>query len=681
MIRYLREGTMMQTGQPHPGDSDISGVAAVSPESNLVALVLERVSDAFVALDRDWRYTYVNRQAAAILGKRADEILGCQIWAEDEAHADEVFQEAYRRAMDTQQFVFVEAYYPPFDRWFENRIYPSPDGVSVFFHDITDRKRAEMLLRGQMSVLERIANGAPLAEALSELLRVIEANSRPGTLCSILLLDADGVRLRHGAAPSLPDSFTRPIDGSSMGPRAGSCGTAAYRRETVVVEDIATDPLWADYRALALPHGLRACWSTPIFDDKRQLLGTFAMYHREPGRPNERDQRLIDMAAHIAAIAITRERAENERRQSERRYRSLVESNVIGVIIVDTAGRVVEANDAVLRMIGYSRDELASLRWGTLRATGGSAADPFARIGDSGVCPPLEEELIHKQGHRVPVRVTAALLAGSGSDAICLVEDVAERKEQERIRQQNVELEEANRAALEANRLKSEFLANMSHELRTPLNAILGFSEFLSDQTPGPLNTKQSECLGHVLTSAHHLLRLINDVLDLAKVEAGRLDLYPEEFELCEVLEEVCSVARAIGQTKSITVQHTCDKELSPVRLDPQKLKQVLFNLLANAVKFTECGGHVDVEAHMLDRTRIEIKVHDNGIGIDQHDLPKLFQAFRQLDGGAARRHEGTGLGLALVKRLVESQNGSISVESRLGQGSTFSVVLPRMLA
>jgi len=532
---------------------------------DLPPLMLARVSDGLVSLDREDRYTYVNEQAARMFDLPADELLGKQIWTLFPDSVEQPFYRAYQRALETQQFTFVENYYPPWDRWIENRIYPSDDGVSIFFHDITERKRAETLLLGQTKMLELIAHGATLPTVLTALIRYLEAQCL-GTLCSILLLDEDGVHLRHGAAPSLPTSFTGPIDGSVISDHAGSCGTAAFTGEPVISEDIATDPKWTDWRHLALPLGLRACWSTPIFDEHKQVLGTFAMYYREPSLPKARDQAVVAMATHIASIAITHQRAETEHR------------------------------------------------------------------------------------------------------------------EQARTREKNRELEERNRSTLEASRLKSEFLASMSHELRTPLNAILGFSEFLIDETPGPINTKQRECLDHVLTSGRHLLRLISEVLDLAKIEAGKLELYPVEFRLRDELAEVCSVAAALAQEKDISVRWECDPELDRVTLDLQKFKQVLFNLLANAVKFTNQGGAIELTARALNAAELELNVRDNGVGIREEDLPKLFQEFGQLEHGAGR-HQGTGLGLVLAKRLVENQHGRIAVNSKVGVGSVFSVVLPRVLA
>jgi PAS domain S-box-containing protein len=229
----------------------------------------------------------------------------------------------------------------------------------------------------------------------------------------------------------------------------------------------------------------------------------------------------------------------------------------------------------------------------------------------------------------------------------------------------------------EANRMKSEFLANMSHELRTPLNGIIGFTEFLIDEKPGPLKPKQKEYMGDVLNSARHLLQLINDVLDLAKVEAGKMELHPEIFPVLQAVEEVAAVIKGIANKKRIGVGIEIGAGLDAVMLDQHKLKQVLYNLLSNAVKFSDDGGQVDVRAQRLDTHELEVQVRDTGIGIKVLDIDRLFTEFEQLDSGTARRFEGTGLGLALTKKIIEFQGGHISVKSELGKGSAFTVVLP----
>lgn len=256
--------------------------------------------------------------------------------------------------------------------------------------------------------------------------------------------------------------------------------------------------------------------------------------------------------------------------------------------------------------------------------------------------------------------------------------DITQRIQSEEVRLHNAELESENRKVQEATRLKSEFLANMSHELRTPLNGIIGFTEFLIDGRPGPLNAKQTEYLTDVYHSSQHLLQLINDVLDLSKIEAGKMALLATSFSLPQAIEKVCSIVKGISDKQGVAVRCHVDPKLTDVRLDEQKVKQILYNLLSNAVKFTNPGGRAEVHVESIPGDRIRLDVTDTGIGIKAEDFPKLFHEFVQLDSGTARHYEGTGLGLALTRKLVELHGGEISVASEVGRGSRFSVVLPR---
>jgi signal transduction histidine kinase len=226
-----------------------------------------------------------------------------------------------------------------------------------------------------------------------------------------------------------------------------------------------------------------------------------------------------------------------------------------------------------------------------------------------------------------------------------------------------------------ASRHKSEFLANMSHELRTPLNAVIGFSEVLQDRLFGELNDKQAEYVADIHTSGRHLLALINDILDLSKIEAGRMDLQITPFALSDVLQNSVALSRERATREGIALGLEVDPSIGIIEADERMLKQVLFNLLTNAFKFTPRGGHVDVTARG-DGANLVIGVRDDGVGIAEADQARIFEEFQQV--GTAQLREGTGLGLAISRRFVELHGGSLRVESEPGQGSTFTFTLPR---
>jgi signal transduction histidine kinase/CheY-like chemotaxis protein len=239
----------------------------------------------------------------------------------------------------------------------------------------------------------------------------------------------------------------------------------------------------------------------------------------------------------------------------------------------------------------------------------------------------------------------------------------------------NKELDLRNREVERATQLKSKFLASMSHELRTPLNAIVGFSDLLAEQTAGPLNDKQNRFVHHIKQGSAHLLQLINDILDLSKIEAGQLEFHCEPFQIAEALPEVLSTIRPLAMAKHITVQEKIESDLG-VFADRVRFKQILYNLLSNAVKFTPKDGRIDIECHE-NGGAVCVSVADTGIGIRPEDQKLVFEEFRQVEVSKGSTQEGTGLGLAITKRLVEQQGGKISLESELGKGSRFSVTLP----
>jgi PAS domain S-box-containing protein len=339
-------------------------------------------------------------------------------------------------------------------------------------------------------------------------------------------------------------------------------------------------------------------------------------------------------------------------------------------------------NPMYAKMHGYTVDELMGNKVSTLW-TADTQADMQRHARATREHGKLVAETTHlcKDGSTLPVEVVATTIAnerGKLAWFVANVQDISERRQHQHSQIRAIELEAENRRIDEANRLKSEFLANMSHELRTPLNSIIGFAELLHDEQVGPVEEKQKEFLGDILAGASHLLRLINDVLDLSKVEAGKMEFRPEPVALPSLVEKVVQSLHAVASKKRLKVEVSAEPGLEDVTLDPSRFKQLLYNYVSNALKFTPEGGHISVRLLSDAPAAFRLEVEDTGPGVPERDVPRLFVPFQQLDSGVAKAHGGTGLGLALSKRLAEAQGGTVGMRRGTHGGSIFFAVLPR---
>jgi signal transduction histidine kinase len=551
--------------------------------------------------------------------------------------------------------------------------------------------------------------------ATAEVLRVI--SSSVADTAPVFLLRDDGQvhvgAFRGSALGAIASTFPLPLDKTVT-------ALTLRARSTIHFPDVEALPdMPPSTRAVYQRIGnFSAAWAPMLWEERG--VGSIAVV-RQPPRPfSDKELALLKTFADQAVIAIQNARLFNETKEA------LEQQTAISEILREISALRTEVKpvlDAIAeraaRLCDASAASIYLSEGDTLRhvATKGPLTEqpavievlPINRESTSGRAMlerttiqvrdllgeadeyPVGHELAQRFGHRTIV-VTPLFREGQPFGTIVLrrqeVRPFTEREvallrtfgDQAAIALENVrlfrEIQDKSRQLEVANQHKSEFLANMSHELRTPLNAIIGFSEVLIERIFGELNDKQDDYLKDIHSSGRHLLNLINDILDLSKIEAGRMDLDVETFDAASALANAMTLVRERAQRHAIQLRLEVDPQVGEIRADERKFKQIVLNLLSNAVKFTPDGGQVDVRAKPIDGM-LEVAVSDTGIGIAQQDQEAVFEEFRQVGRDYTNKHEGTGLGLALTKRFVELHGGTIRVDSELGKGSTFTFTIP----
>jgi PAS domain S-box-containing protein len=385
--------------------------------------------------------------------------------------------------------------------------------------------------------------------------------------------------------------------------------------------------------------------------------------------------------ATITRDITERKQAEKALQKSEAKFKRIFASNIVGMVFATFDGKINDANDRFLEMIGYNQEDLQSgiLTCDTITAIEYKESDRnnFKQLLETGTVKPWEKELIRKDGSGVFILVAGSSLTGEKNEFVAIILDINEQKKaQMQLQTMNKQLISVNAELARITKLKDEFLANMSHELRTPLNAILGMSEGMQEEVFGGINPQQSKAMNTIEKSAKHLLALINDILDLSKIEAGKLALQIETIAVQNICENSMILVNQMAQKKSIEIGYKIDDNINYIQADERRIEQILINLLSNAVKFTPNSGKVTLEVK-LKAEQILFIVKDTGIGIAPENINKLFESFVQIDSSLNRQYTGTGLGLALVRTLTELHSGIVTVESELGKGSCFTVALP----
>ena len=547
--------------------------------------------------------------------------------------------------------------------------------------DVTARRAAEALLEERARISELTAaigvaltEGSSLAETLRLFTEAIVFHLN-AAFARIWTISEDKTTLELQASAGI---YTH-LDGPHARVPVGKfkIGLIAEERLPHLTNDVLNDPRVGDH-AWALRERMVAFAGYPLIVEKH-LIGVVALFARQ--HLGAETMKALAAIANSIAVGIERKRSETALSISEARKTAMLETALDGIVTMDAQSRIVEFNPAAEAIFGRRREEVLGrsmpeliipleLRERHYRGMARYLATGAAVVLGNR----LEISGLRADGSEFPVELAVNRIPAPGPVMFtATVRDITQRKRAE------AELRQAKDAAEAANRAKSEFLASMSHELRTPLNAIIGYSEMLQEEVEELGEATLAPDLKKIQSAGNHLLSLINDILDLSKVEAGKMEIFAETFSIEAMVEEALNVVRPLIDKSGNILETNVAPGIGEMQSDLTKVRQCLFNLLSNAAKFTK-DGKVAIRAEAEGRDWIVFRVADTGIGLSEEQRQKLFQAFEQADGATSRRYGGTGLGLALTRRFCRMMGGDVEVESQLGEGAVFTIRLPRRI-
>lgn len=651
----------------------------LSSTNEILQSILSGMGDAVIVADRHGNFLVFNPAAERMFGRDAS------LYRPDKITPfpkDELPLERSLRGEEVNNVeIFVRHDKAPNGLWtrVNGRALKDADGelvgAVIVCRDITDTKKEEFFLFDQSRVLEMIAANATLPDVLTSLVLLMEAQAN-GLRCSILLLSRDGKHVHHGAAPSLPEAYVKNVDGAPIGPRNGSCGTAMYLRKPVVVKDVMTDPLWADYRELAKICGLSACWSTPILSPQGEVLGSFAMYREEKRGPDPEELRLTQIATHIAGIAIERQRAQETLREREARIKLAAESADLAFWVIYPGQNTAWMSDKGRAIYGFDSELPLN------RALICGRVHPDERAGVHAAfdhaCDTLgifesEHRLVLPYGKTRWVIVRGRCLQdeqGNLLELIGVTIDVSAQKQAElQLQIQREEMSHLNRVAL-----MGEMTASVAHELNQPLTAIANNAaaarRFLER---GMINPELlQELLQDMVADSQRAAEVIRGIRALVRKDTN---VTRSILNLNSVIADTIRLVSSDIVLRESIVTTEMDHNLPQVEAAPVQIQQVLLNLIMNALDAVDGNPPTErriiVTTRSLDREAAQVTVRDFGVGLPKDRPEKVFDHF------FSTKQTGMGMGLTIVRSIVETHGGKITAENAPDRGACFSFHLP----
>ncbi len=648
----------------------------------LMETVLDSITDGFFIVDRNWKILFWNKAAEKVMRKSEKQLIGKNLWEEFpelvllKDHVD------FRTLLEKNQSIRFREYFPMYRIWAEVSAYPSEKNISVYFKDVTEIRNLRTLERLEREVLEMNARpNSILEDTLDFYLKEIQGIHK-GMICSVIRLK--GNRMYTWSAPGLSESFRNKIDGIEMGENRGSCGTAAYRKEKVIVTDIENDPLWAAYKPAAQQEGIKACWAFPIIDSYNNVMATFGIYYKRIKAPTQEEENTLERAKNLLMIILENRIAVEAVKSSNQNYDLVAKATNDAIWDWDVeTNEVTRTGKGMKVLFGYEMEEAIPEQNFWHNRIHPDDYPAFQKKQNDIMNDPSklywedEYRFLKKDGRYAYVFDKGYVIRDEKGKAIRLIgatRDVTERKESEallldlnnRLKQRADELAASN---VELER----FAYIASHDMQEPLRMITSFLQLFKKKYEAQIDETAEQYIHFAVDGAERMRKLIMDLLEYSRVGSNKDDL--SEIDTNELLKEVVNVFLARIDEMKATIEVD---PLPDIRANKTQLFQLFQNLIGNALKYhTGDSPHIHIEGKE-EAGYYQFSVRDNGIGIKPIFFEKIFVLFQRLHH--KNEYSGTGIGLAICKKIVDRHDGKIWVESEPGKGSCFYFTISKSI-
>ncbi len=648
----------------------------------LLETVLDNITDGFFIVDNDWKILFWNRTAERILGRNEKDLIGKNVWDEFPVFAPLREYKDYNTLYNLKQSVHFQEYYPAFSIWADVSAYPSDNYISVYFKDITEIKSLQTLESLERQVLEMNAKpDIPLTDTLDFFMKGIE-EIHSGMTCSILRLKNG--RLYNWSAPSLPKIYIDAIEGGEIGENMGSCGTAAFRKEKVVVTDIENDPKWALFKDLSLSLGYRACWSFPILDSNNDVLGTFAVYYKKVKEPTQKEESTLERMKNLLMIILENTIALETITATNQSYNLVSMATRDAIWDCDIETNIVKRSGSGLTaLFGYDIEETMNDNNFWLPKIHPDDIDRVMELQTATLNNPNESFLEHdyrflkKDGKYAYVNDKSIIIRDKNGKAIRLLgatRDVSEIKENEALLLElNNRLKQRAEALAASNIELERFAYIASHDMQEPLRMITSFLQLFKKKYEGQLDATAEQYIHFAVDGAERMKKLIMDLLEYSRVSSNK-----ENYETIHAHDLVESVLNLFSdRIEEMKVVVSMGK-LPVIVANKTQMFQLFQNLIGNALKYHSGNLPQIIINGKEEEGYFLFSVMDNGIGIKPVFFDKIFLLFQRLHH--KNEYSGTGIGLTICKKIIDRHYGKIWVESEPGKGSCFYFTIGKLL-